>query len=136
MENAAKALMMAGGILIGVLILALMVTLFVGSRNLSKTYDETKKQEAIQQFNSNFTKYLGQELTIHQVMTITNFAKIENNKIRNVKVVSNISTNTVVSYTIEDIKNDVIKHGKEWNNIKRSWNRIMNQENKTTNRRY
>ena len=99
MENAAKALMMAGGILVGVLILALMVTLFVGSRSLSETYDVAKQQESIQQFNANFTKYLGQELTIHQVMTITNFAKIENNKIFNVAVSP--------SYTIDHIKTDV-----------------------------
>ena len=41
-------------------------------------------------------------------------------------------------YTIEDVKNDVIKHGKEFQNIKRSWARIMNQDSKTTktNRRY
>lgn len=74
MENAAKALLMAGGILIGVLILALMVTLFESSRNLSDSYETTKKQEAIQQFNTNFTKYLGQDITIHDVLTIYNFA--------------------------------------------------------------
>ena len=75
MENAAKALLMAGGILIGILILALMVTLFESSRNLSDSYESTKKQEAIQQFNTNFTKYLGQDITIHDVLTICNFAK-------------------------------------------------------------
>lgn len=74
MENASKALLMAGGILLGILILALMITLFESSRSLSNSYDETKQAEAIQQFNVNFTKYLGQELNIHQVVTICNFA--------------------------------------------------------------
>ena len=74
MENAAKALLMAGGILIGVFILALMVTLFANSSKLTESYDSTKQQEAIQQFNTNFTKYLGQEITIHDVITICNFA--------------------------------------------------------------
>lgn len=75
MGNASKALLMAGGVLIGILILALIVTLFISSSSMFTSYEETKKSEAIQQFNVNFTKYLGQDLTIHQVVTICNFAK-------------------------------------------------------------
>ena len=78
MENASKALLMAGGILIGVLILALMVTLFISARDLFNNYEETKETEAIQQFNVNFTQYLGRDLTIHEVVTICNFAKKHN----------------------------------------------------------
>lgn len=74
MENASKALLMAGGILVGVLILALMVTLFFSSKELTSSYDKRKQEEAVQQFNVNFTQYLGQDLTIHQVVTICNFA--------------------------------------------------------------
>lgn len=82
MENASKALLMAAGILIGILILTLMVTLFVSSSNLFSGYEATKKSEAIQQFNVNFTKYLGENrLTIHEVVTICNFAKLNNVKI-------------------------------------------------------
>ena len=75
MENASKALLMAAGILIGVLILSLMTSLFISSKELSSSYEETKKSEEIQQFNVNFTKYLGQDLNIHQIITIYNFAK-------------------------------------------------------------
>lgn len=88
MENASKALLMAGGILIGVLILALMVTLFVSSSELSNNYEKSKKSEAIQQFNVNFTQYLGQDLTTHEMITLCNFAKKENNKITQVDIVS------------------------------------------------
>ena len=86
MENASKALLMAGGILIGILILSLMVTLFISSKQVTTRYANTKNEEAIQQFNANFIKYVGQELTIHQVVTICNFAKVENNKIHQVTV--------------------------------------------------
>lgn len=75
MGNASKALLMAGGILLGILILTLMITLFTNSKSISNSYEETKKAELIQQFNVNFTKYLGEDLTIHQVLTIYNFAK-------------------------------------------------------------
>lgn len=103
MENASKALLMAAGILIGVLLLALLVTLFSSARSLSNQYEATKKSEAIQQFNVNFIKYLGQDLTIHQVVTICNFAKKENNKIQEVTIASGGKSN-------EDIKEDVKKY--------------------------
>lgn len=74
MENAAKALLIAAGVLLGILLLSLMVTLFASSSSLSRSYDEAKQAEAIQQFNSNFTKYLGKDLTIHEVKSIQHFA--------------------------------------------------------------
>ena len=86
MENASKALIMAGGILIGILILTLMITLFINARQVSTGYESQKKAEAIQQFNTNFTQYLGRDVTIHEVVTICNFAKLENNKIKKVTV--------------------------------------------------
>lgn len=90
MENASKALIMAGGILLGVLILALMVTLFASSKSLSNSYETIKQSEAVQQFNTNFTKYLGQDLTIHQVVTICNFADKNNVMVSNGKKIENI----------------------------------------------
>ena len=99
MGNASKALLMAGGILLGILILTLLITLFTNSKSISNSYEETKKAELIQQFNVNFTKYLGQELTIHQVVTICNFAKKENNKVHDVV--------TDMTPTTAEIKSDV-----------------------------
>lgn len=101
MENASKALLMAGGILIGILILSLMTTLFVSSKQLSKSYDNTKNAEAIQQFNVNFTKYLGKDLTIHEVVTICNFAKRESNKVIEVAVVAGIHTSQDIKDIVE-----------------------------------
>lgn len=104
MENASKALLMAGGILVGVLILALMVTLFLSSRGLSTEYEQTKQSEAVQQFNVNFTKYLGQNLTIHQVVTICNFAY--SNKIHKVSV-NGISDEKNNPYTADEIQGNL-----------------------------
>lgn len=112
MENASKALLMAAGILIGVLLLALLVTLFSSARSLSNQYEATQKSEAIQQFNVNFTKYLGQELTIHQVVTICNFAKKENNKIKEVTITSGGKSNV-------DIKGDVKKYLEDNESLKK-----------------
>ena len=112
MENASKALLMAGGILIGILILSLMTTLFVSSKQLSKSYDNTKNAEAIQQFNVNFTKYLGKDLTIHEVVTICNFAEKESNKVIEVNV-------TVGGHTSQDIKDIVEVYTPEEDSIQK-----------------
>ena len=74
MENATKALLMAGGVLIAIIILSVLVITLHHTGNVSKGYDQTVQTEEITTFNSNFTKYLGQNFTIHQAITITNFA--------------------------------------------------------------
>lgn len=83
MENATKALLIAGGVLIAIIILSVMVIMFQKTGNVTKTYDQTISQEEITKFNSNFTKYIGQKLTIHEVVTISNFAN--SNNVRKVK---------------------------------------------------
>lgn len=75
MENASKALIMAAGILIGILILTLMITLFASAGSLSKSYDDARKADEVQQFNVNFIKFVGRDLNIHEVVTICNFAE-------------------------------------------------------------
>ena len=87
MSNASQALIMAAGILLGVLILALIVTLFSSASSLSSKYDEAKQIESIQQYNSVFSKYLGKDLTIHEITTIRHLAKNKNIEIEdNVEV--------------------------------------------------
>lgn len=101
MENASRALLMAGGILLGILILSLMVTLFASSSSLSKIYDESKQSEAIQRFNANFTQYIGKDLTIHEVVTICNFADINGVRVIGGKTNQNIK-DIVALYTDEE----------------------------------
>lgn len=78
MENATRALLIAGGVLIAIIILSVLVITLQRTGNVSRGYDQTVQTEEITIFNSNFTKYLGQDLTIHQVVTIYNFAKSNN----------------------------------------------------------
>lgn len=103
MENASKALLMAAGVLIGILILSLMVTLFLSAREVSSRYDQVKITEEVEQFNANFTKYVGKNITMHQVLTISNFAKKENNKIKEVT----IEKNGNFDINTEQIENDL-----------------------------
>lgn len=80
MENASKALIMAGSVLIGVLIMTLAVYLFVDFGTTSAQINEQNAQNQITQFNSKFTSYEGKEdITIYDIVTIASYAN-ENNK--------------------------------------------------------
>ncbi len=79
MENASKALLMAAGVLIGVLVLSLAVFLFTdfGSK-ASKIYDRIQENQ-LTQYNAQYTVYSGREdITIYDIITVANKAKQNN----------------------------------------------------------
>ena len=80
MDNAAKALLIAGGTLIAIVVASigvyLMRNMAQGSERLYKMMDQTE----IAEFNEQFMKYDGREdLTMQEVVTIMNLAR-ENNR--------------------------------------------------------
>ncbi len=76
MENASKALIIAGGVLIAILLLTLFTYLFSKmATGTSKIYDMMEQSE-IAEFNQKFLNYKGREdLKIQDVVTIINLAK-------------------------------------------------------------
>ncbi len=83
MENAVKALYMAAGVLIGIMILSLAVVLF---SSLQGYMEETNKQimfNEVTRFNAKYTKYVDTELTIQDIITVEGEA-YENNKSYNI----------------------------------------------------
>ena len=87
MENASKALLIAGGVLIAILILTLFAYLFGQmAENTSNIYN-TIEQSEIAEFNQKFINYEGRgigelsdkPLTVQDVATLINLAQ-DNNK--------------------------------------------------------
>lgn len=89
MENASKALLMAGGVLIGILILSLAAYLFVDFGSTSAEIHRQNEEKQITEFNSKFTSYEGYytidehhnktwHITIYDIITLAGYAK-ENN---------------------------------------------------------
>ena len=70
MENASKALIMAGGVLIGVLIISLAVYLFVSFGQTSAEINSENSQKQLSQFNAKFTSYEGRNNIIKMVILI------------------------------------------------------------------
>lgn len=79
MENASKALIMAAGVLIGIMILSLAVYLFAIFGTASAQLHGEIEQDRINQFNAQFTAYAGnQNVTIYDIITVVNLAKDNN----------------------------------------------------------
>ena len=79
MENASKALIMAAGVLIGLMILSLAVYLFATFGATSAEMHDRIDADRINQFNAQFTSYEGKgDITIYDVITVVNLAKDNN----------------------------------------------------------
>lgn len=88
MENATKALLIGGGILIAMLVIGVGVLIFNNYGEASLTYEQTLQATEIQKFNVNFMQFEGREdISIHEIVTLANFVKQYNNKVEeNIKV--------------------------------------------------
>lgn len=88
MENASKALYIAGAVIIALLVLSLFVYLFALGARFNGDYEGRKKQEQLEQFNSKFQLYLseGKTTTISDIITVANL-------VYNINKQSNFSLN-------------------------------------------
>lgn len=76
MENATKALLISGGVLIGLMVISIGVYLFTTYSGNTYVYDQHMQENEIKKFNVNFTKFEGRDdITIHEILTLANFAK-------------------------------------------------------------
>ncbi|MCI9177037.1 MAG: hypothetical protein HFJ28_00240 [Clostridia bacterium] len=91
MENASRALVIAGSVLIGVLLLSIGVYIFTMYGDYSKSIYEKIEDAKNDQFNSQFLKYYGSRTdnnnkeetilcTAHDIISIANLAKQNNVK--------------------------------------------------------
>ena len=79
MENASKALLMAGGVLIGLLIISLGVYLFTNFGGTAGQIQANIDENQLAQFNSQFTSYEGRtDVTIHDVIDMASLASQNN----------------------------------------------------------
>lgn len=124
MENASKALLMAAGVLIGILILSLAVYLFVSFGATSAEVHKQNEQNQIGQFNAQFTQYIGKDdITIYDVVTVANLATESNISYEYTKrntrqegrdnYITVIYKNQRIEYGIEMTTNEITKRYNE-----------------------
>lgn len=79
MENASKALIIAGGVLIAIMVASLFVYLFTSYGNYSKNIYDRINQRQQTEANNEYTRYEGsEENNIYDVVTVINKAKDNN----------------------------------------------------------
>ena len=72
MENASKALIIAGEILMGIILLTIFAYMFSNMGKVSEQYSETIENHNLEEFNTKFSVYLNKELNIQDIITIHN----------------------------------------------------------------
>lgn len=81
MENASKALLIAGGVLIAILIVSvLVVTLNIVNSN-QRTREKTLATEQLAEFNQKYEAYNKKALRGTDIITLKNMAKSEGNAV-------------------------------------------------------
>lgn len=117
MENASKALLMAAGVLIGVLIITTSVVFYLSFKGLAQGYDKKVSKQKIDQFNVQFTKYEGRtDLTAQDIATVVNLAREWNKLIEddNAIVVMALNKNMVeINSNTKTYKEDITKFMEE-----------------------
>lgn len=72
MENVAKALLLAGAVLIGVLLLYNFTSAMNTTGQFTDSYTDKIQKDQTAQFNSDFTKYVATNMNMYEVVTLIN----------------------------------------------------------------
>jgi len=80
MENATKALLIAGGILIALIIISAAAMVYMNAREFEEQQNSLKKIEQVQKFNQEYEAYNKKELRGVELITIINKAINYNEK--------------------------------------------------------
>lgn len=87
MENASKALLIAAGVLVGILVMSLGVYLFMDFGSQTAEVNKQNEQKQLSAFNSQFTSYAAYKdkddnwkITIYDIITLRGKAKENNEK--------------------------------------------------------
>lgn len=79
MENAAKSIIMVGGVIIGTMVMSIMIYLFSVFGTFSGEMSEKMNAKKYLQFNNNYFQYQGRiDITAQEIKSIINFTKEHN----------------------------------------------------------
>lgn len=91
MENATKALQIAGGVLLAILIIALLVRAFTNIKIFQKAKLSEEEQAEVLAFNEQYTKYIGQYVYGTEVRSLLN--KYDDDKLVPVYITGSVPAN-------------------------------------------
>ena len=81
MENASKALLMAGSVLLAIMVISLAMYLYANFYQETSQIEGNVEESQVMQFNNQFTKYEdNNQVTIYEVLSMANLATQNNKK--------------------------------------------------------
>lgn len=103
MENASKALLMAAGVLIGIMVLSLAVYLYANFSQIYADMNAQNESQKLAQFNTQYTVYEHRtDLTIYDILTIISYAKENNQNLKDENgVVYSGEEENIISVTLK-----------------------------------
>ena len=125
MENASKALIIAGGVLLALMVLSLVVYMSTATSRFAESQDQKRLTEEIKAFNDGYTSYNKKRMYGTDIITVVNKAIEHNKKIGEIKedpyyiniiITTKEDFKTTGLETIYDTKKKKIVESKEMNN--------------------
>lgn len=99
MENASKALLIAGSVLVAILLIAIGVRVLNSTQGTTEAAQGTMQTTEIAMFNNKFTQYIGKNKTYAQVRSLLDLISASNStsdKTISVKLRNTVTGNTYV----------------------------------------
>ena len=114
MENASKALIIAGAILISILLISVGVLIMNSTGDTQKSVEDQSKAIAIRTFNAQFTPYEGSDQSASQIRALKSAVQSSNGTNVDHQVVFELATG--VTITSKDKYNVELTYGSDNNN--------------------
>lgn len=136
MENASKALLMAAGVLMGLMILSLSIYLFTEFRGITDNFHDNIEQNQINQFNSQFTSYEVKEyITIYDIISMANLATQNNKKYEYSKRTTSTGEDSYIAVKIGATSIEY-GYGAKQSDIEKDYNKRIEEQVKTGLKKY
>lgn len=103
MENATKALLMAGGVLIAIIIISLLVRTYGNMGQFQKQQLSAEEAEKLEAYNKEYTKYLNQYVYGTEVITVIN-KTLDYQEKQGIEITVNINFANPYTYTRKNKK--------------------------------
>lgn len=113
MENASKALLIAAGVLIAIIIISVFLTIYNRLSSVKKAQDEKVELEQLAAFNAEYESYNKSVMYGTDVVTLVNKANENNRKQMNGTINIYLTMNTMNNNNIQQGKVETIELKKE-----------------------
>lgn len=117
MENASKALIMAGTVLIAILLISIGILIFNKTKGVTKQVGDTATTTEIAMFNSKFTQYEGSNVAGVYVKSLLSDVRVSNAKnaehavtVKLRKINNTIATNPQASSIVKNFYSVICKY--------------------------